>query len=54
MREVNCQAGLTDDQRRKNAEELIVKLSRYMNIEEDDEDEGLEGEEDLDGFQSFQ
>jgi hypothetical protein len=46
MREVNCQAGLTDDQRRK--------LSRYMNIEEDDEDEGLEGEEDLDGFQSFQ
>ena len=34
MREVNKTLG--DDERRKNAEQLIMKLSQYMNIDEDD------------------
>jgi hypothetical protein len=34
MREVN--KTLCDDERRKNAESLIIKLSQYMNIDEED------------------
>jgi hypothetical protein len=43
-------AGLSDEARRKNAEELIVKLSQYMNIGVDDEG-GDYGDED--GFGEF-
>jgi hypothetical protein len=37
LREVN--KTLTDEERRKNAEEMVMKLSQFMNIDEDDEDE---------------
>lgn len=37
LREVN--KTLTDEERRKNAEEIVMKLSHFMNIDEDDEDE---------------
>lgn len=37
LREVN--KTLTDEERRKNAEDMVMKLSQYMNIDEDDEDE---------------
>lgn len=33
-------AGLTDEQRRKNAEEMMLKFSKIMGIGEDDDDEG--------------
>ena len=29
---------LTDEERRKNAEEMIMKLSKYMNMDEEDYD----------------
>jgi hypothetical protein len=35
-------AGLTDEQRRKNAEEMMLKFSKIMGIGEDDEDENFE------------
>ena len=37
LREVN--KTLTDEERRKNAEEMVMKLSQYMNIDEDEEDD---------------
>lgn len=37
LREVN--KTLTDEERRKNAEEMVMKLSQFMNIDEDEEDE---------------
>jgi hypothetical protein len=37
LREVN--KTLSDEERRKNAEEMVMKLSQFMNIDEDDEDE---------------
>jgi hypothetical protein len=37
LREVN--KTLTDEERRKNAEEMVMKLSQFMNIDEDDENE---------------
>lgn len=40
LREVN--KTLSDEERRKNAEEMIKKLSMYMNLEDDDEDYGDE------------
>ena len=40
MREINNQGGqvFLDEERRKNAEALILKLSKYMNLNNDDED----------------
>jgi|LauGreDrversion4_2_1035121.scaffolds.fasta_scaffold710639_2 hypothetical protein len=37
LREVN--KTLSDEERRKNAEEMVMKLSQFMDIDEDDEDE---------------
>ena len=37
LREVN--KTLTDEERRKNAEEMVMKLSQFMNIDEDEEDD---------------
>jgi hypothetical protein len=39
MRELNVTA-TSDEERRKNAEQLILKLSKYMDIDEDEEDYG--------------
>ena len=33
---------LSDEERRKNAEEIIMKLSKYMNLEEEDLNEDEE------------
>ena len=40
MREINNQGGqvFLDEERRKNAEALILKLSKYMNLNDDEED----------------
>lgn len=40
MREKN--KTLTDDERKKNAEELILKISKFMNLNEDDSDDAAE------------
>ena len=37
MREVN--KTLSDDDRRKNAQELIMKLSKYMDLDEDEDED---------------
>jgi hypothetical protein len=42
LREVN--KTLTDEERRKNAEDMILKLSQYMNLNEEGEDEEDEDE----------
>ena len=34
--------GLTDEQRRKNAEEMMLKFSKIMGIGEDEEDDEFE------------
>ena len=37
VQEINkTQAGLTDEQRRKNAEEMMIKFSKIMGIGEED------------------
>lgn len=41
LRETN--QNLSDEERRKNAEELILKLSKYMNMD-DGSDEGEDGD----------
>ena len=39
MQETNKnQTGLTDEQRRKNAEEMMLKFSKIMGIGEDEDD----------------
>jgi hypothetical protein len=37
---------LNDEERRKNAEALIMKLSKYMNIDEDD----MDNDDEYDGY----
>jgi hypothetical protein len=39
IRKVNINKDLNDDERRKNAESAILMLSKYLNIDEGDEDE---------------
>jgi hypothetical protein len=40
LREVN--KTLSDEERRKNAEQMILKLSMYMNLDEEEEEYGDE------------
>ena len=37
--------GLTDEERRKKAEEMILKLSKYMDLDEEGEEDEYYGEE---------
>ena len=48
VQEINKnQPGITDEQRRKNAEEIMIKFAQTMGIGEDDYCDELEGDNDL-------
>eukprot|EP00347_Sterkiella_histriomuscorum_P016644 403352399 len=46
--------GLNDEERRKQAEDMILKLAKYMQLEDDEEEDVFDGEEDEDDMEGYQ
>eukprot|EP00347_Sterkiella_histriomuscorum_P011757 403371216 len=46
--------GLNDEERRKQAEDMILKLAKYMQLEDDEEEDVFDGDEDEDDMEGYQ